>query len=156
MNWVEQHILSGSLSSKAAGIMTTSPLISAHHGHCIGDDPIIFAPSSHSITGMIVLFVHSIFWPISTCIVWLPQCTIAAAVLPIHLFSASKYTITTVVRYCRDDALTELLDDDGDETTKGVDGAKAMATGPAAANMSERLAVNFIVFCVLYLSSWVI
>ena len=46
--------------------------------------------------------------------------------------------------YFHNDALTELLDDDGDETTKGVDGANAMATGLATANMIDTVDVNFI------------
>ena len=48
------------------------------------------------------------------------------------------------VLYFHNDALTELLDDDGDETTKGVDGANAMATGLATANMIDMVDVNFI------------
>jgi hypothetical protein len=48
------------------------------------------------------------------------------------------------VLYFHNDALTELLDDDGDETTKGVDGANAMATGLATANMIDTVDVNFI------------
>ena len=52
------------------------------------------------------------------------------------------------VLYFHDDALTELLDDDGDETTKGVDGANAMATGLATANMIDMVDVNFILMWV--------
>jgi hypothetical protein len=48
------------------------------------------------------------------------------------------------VLHFHDDALTELLDDDGDETTKGVDGANAIATGLATANMIDTVDVNFI------------